>query len=63
LYEAIAASPFVGTLPPDDLAHLAADPTKRVRWVELATHTMAPFVRMIVPLIRAKVRRTRAHSP
>jgi hypothetical protein len=59
-----AASPFAGTLPPDDVARLAADPTKRARWVELATHTLLPVLRELVPIIQTKVRRaTRAHSP
>ena len=63
-YKAIAASPFVGTLPPDELARLAADPTKRARWVELVTHTLLPVLRELVPIIQTKVRRaTRAHSP
>jgi hypothetical protein len=64
LYTASAASPFCGTLPPDDLARLAADPTKRARWVELATHTLIPLLRKLVPIVETKVRRaTRAHSP
>ena len=63
-FKAIAASPFIGALPPDDLARLAADPTKRARWVELATHTLLPVLRELVPIIQTKVRRaTRAHSP
>jgi hypothetical protein len=71
-FKAIAASPFWGTLPPNDLAHLAADPTKRARWVELATHTLIPILRELVPIIQTKVRHathcalaaaTRAHSP
>jgi hypothetical protein len=46
------------------LARLAADPTKRARWVELATHTLLPVLRELVPIIQTKVRRaTRAHSP
>jgi hypothetical protein len=57
LYKATAASPFCGTLPPDDLARLAADPTKRARWVELATHTLLPVLRELVPIIQTKVRR------
>ena len=64
VYKANAASPFAGTLPPDELARLAADPTKRARWVELATHTLLPVLRELAPIIQAKVRRaTRAHSP
>ena len=64
LFKALAASPFICTLPPDDLARLAADPTKRARWVELATHTMIPPLRELVPIILTKVRRaTRAHLP
>ena len=63
-FKALAASPFFGTLPPDDLARLAADPSKRARWVELATHTLLPVLRKLVPIIQTKVRRaTRAHSP
>ena len=63
-FKAVAASPFFGTLPPHDLARLAADPTKRARWVELATHTLLPVLRELVPIIQTKVRRaTRAHSP
>ena len=63
-FKALAASPFFGTLAPVDLARLAADPTKRARWVELATHTLLPPLRKLVPIIEAKVRRaTRAHSP
>jgi hypothetical protein len=46
------------------VARLAADPTKRARWVELATHTLLPVLRELVPIIQTKVRRaTRAHSP
>ena len=64
MYKAFAASPFANTLPPDDLARLAADPTKRARWVELATHTLLPPLRELVAIIQTKVRRaTRAHSP
>ena len=57
VFEAFAASPFHGTLPPNDLARLAADPTKRARWVELATHTLLPVLREFVPIIQTKVRR------
>ena len=31
IFKAVATCPFACTLPPDDLAHLAADPTKRAR--------------------------------
>jgi hypothetical protein len=63
VFKAIAASPFYCTLPPDDVARLAADPTKGARWVELATHTMIPVLRELVPVIQTKVRRAmRAHS-
>ena len=63
-FKAIAASPFLGTLSPDDVARLAADPTKRARWVELVTHTLIPPLRELVLIIQTKVRRaTRAHSP
>ena len=64
VFKALAASPFAGTLPPHDLARLAADPTKRARWVELATHTLIPPLRKLVAIIQTKVRRAmRAHSP
>jgi hypothetical protein len=64
MYKALAASPFTGTLAPDDLARLAADPTNRARWVELATHTLLPVLRKLVPIGEAKVRRaTHARSP
>ena len=64
VFKAVAASPFGGTLPPDDVARLVADPTKRARWVELATHTLLPVLRELVPIIQTKVRwETRAHSP
>ena len=55
--KAAAASPFYVTLPPDDVARLAADPTKRARWVELATHTLLPVLRKLVPIVETKVRR------
>ena len=55
IFKAVAASPFAGTLPPDDVARLAADPTKRVRWVELVTHTLLPILRELVPIIQTKV--------
>jgi hypothetical protein len=64
MFKATAASPFLGTLPPDDLAHLAADPTnKRARWVELATHTLLPALRKLVPIIQTKVRRAMRAQP
>ena len=64
VYKTVAASPFACTLPPDDVARLAADPTKRARWVELATHTIIPVLRELVPIIQTKVRRAaRAHWP
>jgi hypothetical protein len=56
-FKAVATSPFFCTLSPDDLARLAADPTKRARWVELATHTLLPVLRELVPIIQTKVRR------
>ena len=68
MVKAGTASPFVGTLPPNDLARLAADPTKRARWVELATHTLLPLLRELVPIIHTKARRATpsnasAHAP
>ena len=64
IIKACAASPFAFTLPPNDVARLAADPTKRARWVELATHTLLPALRELVPIIQTKVHRApRAHSP
>jgi hypothetical protein len=65
MYKAGATSPFGCTLPPDDLARLAADPTKRARWVELANHTLIPLLRKLLPIMQTKVCCTwvaRAHS-
>jgi hypothetical protein len=31
MFKAIAGSPFMGTVSPNDMAHLAADPSKRAR--------------------------------
>ena len=57
IFKAIAASPFAYTMPPDDVARLAADPTKRARWVELAIHTLLPILRELLPIIQTKVHR------
>jgi hypothetical protein len=48
-------NPFLGSLPPEDVARLAADPVKRARWVESVTHGMLPPLRELVPLIQTKV--------
>jgi hypothetical protein len=51
-----AANPFRFTLPPEDLARLAADPVKRARWVESVTHGMLPPLRELVPILQTEVR-------
>jgi hypothetical protein len=64
IFKAFAASPFLFTLPPDDVARLVADPTKRARWVELATYTLLPALREFVPIIQTKVpSNASAHAP
>ena len=50
------SSPFGQTLPPEDLARLAADPTRRARWEELMVHTVLPPLRELVPVLQSKVR-------
>jgi hypothetical protein len=61
VYKAIAANPMF-CLPPDDLARLAADPATRARWVELATHTMIPPLRALVPVLQTKARAAVPHG-
>jgi hypothetical protein len=60
--KAVAGSPFACILAPDDLVRLAANPTKCARWVELASHTMIPPLRKLVPIITTKVRRKRVRT-
>ena len=55
-YKRIAASPFAYTLPPEDLARLAADPMRRARWEELVVHTALPPLRELLIVIQSKVR-------
>jgi hypothetical protein len=55
----VAANPFVYTLPPEDVARLAADPMHRARWEELVVHTMLPPLRELLPVIQMKVRTSR----
>ena len=59
--KAFAANPML-CLPPEDLAHLAADPAMRARWVELVTHTMFPPLRALVPVLQTKVRAVAPYS-
>ena len=54
--KAWAETPFVYTLPPEDIARLAADATKRARWMELVTHTLLQPLRELVPIVLTKVR-------
>jgi hypothetical protein len=54
-FKAAGTNPFAWHLAPEDLDRLAADPAKRVRWIELGTHTMVPPLRELVPIIRSKV--------
>ena len=49
------SNPFGSTLPPEDLARLAADPTRRARWEELVVHTVLPPLRELLPVIQTKV--------
>jgi hypothetical protein len=55
LMKEYAAKPFAFTLPPEDLARLAADPAKLARWVELVTYTLLPPLRDLVPIVQTKV--------
>jgi hypothetical protein len=57
--KAAAANPFVWTMPPEDLAGLAADPTRRARWEELIVHTGLPPLREMLPVLQSKVRTNR----
>jgi hypothetical protein len=61
-FKRIAASPFLYTLPPPDLARLAAEPTRRARWEELVSHTFLPPLRQLLPILQTKVRRDRTPS-
>jgi hypothetical protein len=56
MFKRIATNPFAVTLSPEDLARLAADPTRRVRWEELMVHTVLPPLRELVPVLQTKVR-------
>ena len=51
-----AANPFAHTLPPADLARLAADPTKQARWTNLVLHTLLPPLRELSVIVASKVR-------
>ena len=61
-FKAVAANPFPQTLPPPDLARLAAEPTRRARWEELVSHTFLPSLRQLLPILQTKVRRDRTPS-
>jgi hypothetical protein len=61
-FKAVAANPFVYTLPPPDLARLAAEPSRRARWEELVSHTFLPPLRQLLPILQTKVRRDRTPS-
>ena len=50
-----AANPFL-SLPPADLARLAADPAKQARWTSLVMHTLLPPLRELGPIVASKVR-------
>ena len=56
-----AVSPFGLTLPPADLARLAADPAKQARWTSLVLHTLLPPLRELGPIVASKVRHIRSH--
>jgi hypothetical protein len=51
-----AANPFGHTLPPADLARLAADPTKQARWTNVVLHTLLPPLRELRVIFASKVR-------
>ena len=55
-FKRVAVSPFAQTLPPEDLARLAEDPARHVRWEELMVHTVLPPLRELVPVLQSKVR-------
>ena len=61
-FKRIAANPFGYTLPPPDLARLAAEPDRRARWEELVSHTFLPPLRQLLPILQTKVRRDRTPS-
>ena len=52
----VATNPFAFTLAPGDLARVEVNPAKRERWIELYTHSLLPFLRELVPILRTKVR-------
>jgi hypothetical protein len=52
----INANPFINSLPPADLARLAADPTTQARWTNLVLHTLLPPLRELSGIVAAKVR-------
>jgi hypothetical protein len=54
-FKRIAASPFALTLPAEDVARLAADPTRRARWEELVVHMALPPLRELQIMIQSKV--------
>jgi hypothetical protein len=59
-FQAWGASPFFYVVPPADLARIDADPAKRARYVELATHTLIPPMRDLVTILQSTVRCTYA---
>ena len=61
-FKRIAASPFTYTLPPPNLARLAAEPSRRARWEELVSHTFLPPLRQLLPILQTKVRTNRTPS-
>ena len=56
MFKQFAASPCAYTLPPQDLARLAEDPTRRGRWEELMVHAVLPSLRKLLPILESKVR-------
>ena len=56
MFKQFAANPCAYTLPPQDLARLAEDPTRRGRWEELMVHAALPSLRKLLPILEAKVR-------
>jgi hypothetical protein len=55
----VAANPFFHSLPPADLARLAADPTTQARWTNLVLHTLLPPLRELNVIFTSKVHHMR----
>jgi hypothetical protein len=54
-FKQFTISPFVNTLSPEDVAHLAADPARSALWEDLMVHTALPLLRELVRVLQTKV--------